>query len=159
RLARGVMVILLRVVGFGCDPRTVRTFRNERRDVGQGMRVRRVGLHKQRRRWEKGSRKNAPAYHDTRPLVRGATPMYTAAGSLLALALAADPDPQASKYFKITVVDEDTGRGVPLVELRTVNNITLYTDSNGVAAFHEPGLMDQTVFFHVKSHGYEYPKD
>src|SRR5439155_13100977 len=79
--------------------------------------------------------------------------------SLLALALGADTAPGPGKYFKITVVDEDTGRGVPLVELRTVNNITLDTDSNGVAAFHEPGLMDQTVFFHVKSHGYEFAKD
>src|SRR5262249_47777809 len=61
--------------------------------------------------------------------------------------------------FAITVVDEETGRGVPLVELQTVNNIRYYTDSNGVVAFDEPGLMNQTVFFHIKSHGYEFPKD
>src|SRR5436309_3721682 len=70
-----------------------------------------------------------------------------------------DSLPSAIKYFKITVVDEQTGRGVPLVDLETVNHIRHYTDSNGVVAFHEPGLMNQTVFFHVKSHGYEYPKD
>ena len=29
----------------------------------------------------------------------------------------------------------------------------------GIAAFEEPGLMDQPVFFHVRSHGYEFPKD
>jgi hypothetical protein len=62
-------------------------------------------------------------------------------------------------YFRITVVDEQTSRGVPLVELRTVNNISLWTDSNGIIAFNEPGLMDQEVYFHVNSHGYEYPKD
>jgi hypothetical protein len=67
--------------------------------------------------------------------------------------------PERSKYFTITVVDEQTGRGVPLVELRTVHNVHHYTDSNGVVAFHEPGLMDQKVFFHVQSHGYEFPKD
>src|SRR5262249_22515328 len=61
--------------------------------------------------------------------------------------------------FAITIVDEETGRGVPLVELQTVNNIRYYTDSNGVVAFDEPGLMNQTVFFHIKSHGYEFPKD
>jgi hypothetical protein len=61
--------------------------------------------------------------------------------------------------FVITVVDEQTGRGVPLVELKTVNEIRYVTDSAGVVAFDEPGLMGQTVFFHVKSHGYEYPKD
>ena len=62
-------------------------------------------------------------------------------------------------YFAIKVVDEQTGRGVPLVELETVNHITLITDSNGLIAFNEPGLMDQEVFFHVRSHGYEFRKD
>ena len=74
---------------------------------------------------------------------------------LLAALVAAEPD----KPFAITVVDSKTGRGVPLVELKTVHNVRLVTDSNGVAAFREPGLMDQTVFFHVSSHGYEFPKD
>jgi len=64
-----------------------------------------------------------------------------------------------SKPFRIQVIDEETGRGVPLVELQTVNNIRLFTDSNGIVAFDEPGLTDQTVFFHVKSHGYEFAKD
>ncbi len=63
------------------------------------------------------------------------------------------------KYFKIQVVDRQTGRGVPLVELRTTNNIRYFTDSNGIAAFYEPGLMDREVFFFVESHGYEFPKD
>ena len=62
-------------------------------------------------------------------------------------------------YFEINVVDEQTGRGVPLVELETTNHIRYVTDSNGRAAFLEPGLMDQQVFFHVRSHGYEYPAD
>src|ERR1043165_5532594 len=63
------------------------------------------------------------------------------------------------KPFRITVVDDQTGRGVPLVELRTVNNITFFTDSNGIVAFAEPGLMNKDVFFHVSSHGYEFPRD
>lgn len=65
----------------------------------------------------------------------------------------------ASPYFKIRVVDEATGRGVPLVELKTVNGIRLWTDSNGLVAFDEPGLMDREVFFHVRSHGYELKAD
>jgi hypothetical protein len=65
----------------------------------------------------------------------------------------------SSKYFKIQVVDRQTDRGVPLVELRTTNNIRYYTDSNGIVAFYEPGLMDREVFFFVESHGYEFPKD
>ena len=44
-------------------------------------------------------------------------------------------------YFKITVVDQETGRGVPLVELKTTNNVRYYTDSNGIIAFFEPALM------------------
>lgn len=67
--------------------------------------------------------------------------------------------PAAGDYFRITVVDQDTGRGVPMVELQTVNNIRFLTDSAGVVAFHEPGLMDRRVFFRVSSHGYEYAKD
>ena len=31
-------------------------------------------------------------------------------------------------------MDADTGRGVPLVELKTVNAETFYTDSNGIVA-------------------------
>src|SRR5690554_1097642 len=66
---------------------------------------------------------------------------------------------QASDYFRIHVVDAETGRGIPLVELKTVHAVRYYTDSNGLIAFNEPGLMDQTVYFHVRSHGYEYPAD
>jgi len=58
-------------------------------------------------------------------------------------------------YFKITVVDEETGRGVPLVELKTTGGVSYYTDSNGIVAFYEPSLMDSRVFFHIRSHGYE----
>lgn len=61
--------------------------------------------------------------------------------------------------FVIRVVDEQTGRGVPLVELRTTNEITYITDSAGVVAFDEPALLGEKVFFFVKSHGYEFPKD
>ncbi len=67
--------------------------------------------------------------------------------------------PQAREYFRITVVDEATGRGVPLMQLRTVNNIRYFTDSNGVIAFYEPGLMGESIFFHVEGHGYEFPAD
>jgi hypothetical protein len=65
----------------------------------------------------------------------------------------------ADGYFAIQVVDAATGRGVPLVELRTVNKATWWTDSNGIVAFDEPGLMDIDVFFHVRSPGYEVPED
>lgn len=79
--------------------------------------------------------------------------------SLLTVWLLVNGVPQTGDYFQIRVQDEQTGRGVPLVELRTVNNIRYYTDSAGVVAFYEPGLMNRTVFFHVDSHGYEFGKD
>jgi len=72
---------------------------------------------------------------------------------------AANPPDAARSPFRIQVVDDQTGRGVPLVELKTVNNISHWTDSNGLVAFNEPGLMDLEVFFYVTSHGYEFPRD
>lgn len=61
--------------------------------------------------------------------------------------------------FEIQVVDAETGRGVPLVELKMVNHLQFVTDSAGRIAFSEPGLWGETVFFHVRSHGYELKKD
>ena len=69
-------------------------------------------------------------------------------------AVAAGPDP-----FVIHVVDRETGRGVPLVELRTTNGIRIHTDNAGVVAFDEPGLLGREVFFHVSSDGYELEAD
>src|SRR5207248_11200116 len=44
-------------------------------------------------------------------------------------------------------------------ELQTTSSARYYTDSNGLVAFYEPGLMDRKVWFGVSSHGYEYPAD
>ena len=74
---------------------------------------------------------------------------------LAALAIA----PGKAEYAEIRVLDEQTKRGVPLVELKTVNGLHFVTDNAGRIAFREPGLMDRPVFFHVKSHGYEFPMD
>jgi hypothetical protein len=73
----------------------------------------------------------------------------------------ADPAdlPSPSLYFGIEVVDQDTLRGVPMVELLTTSGIRLYTDSNGLIAFYEPGLMNRKVWFAVSAHGYEFAAD
>ncbi len=63
------------------------------------------------------------------------------------------------RFFQIRVCDRATGRGVPLIRLTTTNHIAHVTDSAGVIAFHEPGLMGREVFFEVSGHGYTYPKD
>ena len=93
------------------------------------------------------------------PTYWGEHPQCLLTWVLLALAFPASGAQQPADYFKIVVVDRDTGRGVPLVELRTTNEVSYYTDSNGIVAFYEPGLMDQAVWFSIQSHGYEYPPD
>jgi hypothetical protein len=83
--------------------------------------------------------------------------LRVAAAALAACAVLLPQSPR--ERFVIQVVDEATGRGVPLVELKTVANVSSYTDSNGIVAFSEPGLMGQRIFFFIQSDGYEYPKD
>ena len=74
---------------------------------------------------------------------------------LVALTLAFGSD----EYFRITVVDSETGRGVPLVTLTTTNRISYVTDSAGLVAFRELGLMNERVFFSVEAHGYRHAED
>ncbi len=86
----------------------------------------------------------------------------TLAGLLTGPAVQAEDRPKKPELvhpYRIEVVDDETGRGVPLVDLRTVNAIRYVTDSNGIVAFDEPGLLGRKVFFHIQSHGYEFPKD
>jgi hypothetical protein len=77
----------------------------------------------------------------------------------LALAAALLTADLSARPFAIEVVDQDTGRGVPLVELETTNGIVSVTDSRGIVAFDEPGLLGQPVWFTIRSHGYEFPAD
>ncbi len=80
-------------------------------------------------------------------------------GFLLALASLIAVHAAAEEWFAIHVVDEVTGRGVPLVTLTTTNQIALVTDSAGWIAFQEPGLMGRKVFFSVSAPGYRVKKD
>ncbi len=66
---------------------------------------------------------------------------------------------EEADHFAIHVVDAATNRGVPLVELETIQHVKFVTDSNGWAVISEPDLLGRKVFFHVRSHGYEFPKD
>lgn len=76
------------------------------------------------------------------------------------LAAPGDVSPQPSVApFKIRIVDADTGRGVPLVELETVGHVRYYTDSAGVVAIDEPSLFGCDIYFFVRSHGYGFRKD
>ncbi len=78
---------------------------------------------------------------------------------LVLLCLTAFLSAAPEDYFVIRVIDEHTGRGVPLVTLKTTNHIALTTDSAGWIAFNEPGLMNRAVYFNVQGPGYTMPKD
>jgi hypothetical protein len=72
---------------------------------------------------------------------------------------AADLPSASQAYCGIHVVDDQTGRGVPMVELKTTSSVCYYTDSGGWVAFYEPGLMGRKVWFGISSHGYDFPAD
>jgi len=78
---------------------------------------------------------------------------------LFALACPLAQAPERPAPFGIQVVDAATGRGVPLVELRTVEGLHYVTDSAGWVAFDEPGLLGETNWFFVTSHGYRIEPD
>lgn len=63
----------------------------------------------------------------------------------------------AAPYW-VRVVDADTGRGVPLVELLTLNAVAFWTDSNGVAVIDDPAFEGHDVAFLIHSDGYEFPR-
>jgi hypothetical protein len=65
----------------------------------------------------------------------------------------------AGAPFRIDVVDDQTGRGVPLIELETVDRVRYHTDSGGIVAIDDPTLMGREVFFTVRGHGYEHKAD
>jgi hypothetical protein len=83
-----------------------------------------------------------------RRLRRCAAAVVLAAGSCFAAA-----------PFWVRIVDDQTARGVPLVELRTPNAVSYWTDSNGVAVIDDAAFEGRDVAFLIHSDGYEFPKD
>jgi hypothetical protein len=73
---------------------------------------------------------------------------------LLALALLPAVEP-----CRIEVVEQGSGWPVPLVELRTTNQVRFVTDNAGVIAFDLPELLGRETWFDVIGHGYEAAKD
>ncbi len=60
---------------------------------------------------------------------------------------------------RIEVVEKGSGWPVPLVELRTVNQVRFISDNAGVVAFDLPEMMGKEIWLTVSSHGYEAKKD
>src|SRR4051812_17667087 len=73
--------------------------------------------------------------------------------------IAADAAATRPAPFAIQIVDEQTGRGVPLVDLKTTSNVHFFTDSAGYAAIDDPAMLSRRVYFWISSHGYEYAAD
>jgi hypothetical protein len=67
--------------------------------------------------------------------------------------------PAELKPFGVRAVDSVTGRGIPMVELRSVSEWRGFTDSAGWLAIDDPVFEGAAVFFHVSSPGYEFPRD
>lgn len=65
----------------------------------------------------------------------------------------------AAQPCKIAIVDDENGWPVPLVELRTTNDIRFVSDNAGVIAMDDASLMDREVWFQVIGHGYEVQAD
>ena len=60
-----------------------------------------------------------------------------------------------TRYVSLQFVDSETGRGIPLVEIETTNRIRYVSDSAGRVAIEPGALGSDSIFFHVRSHGYE----
>lgn len=58
--------------------------------------------------------------------------------------------------FGIRVIDDATGRGIPLVILESSLSTQHVTDSNGWVAFDEPVAANHEIFFKPLSDGYEF---
>jgi hypothetical protein len=76
--------------------------------------------------------------------------------ALVLLAAGCALRPAHPAVFRITVLDAETGRGIPAVELRTTDGRSFYTDSAGAIALADPVLMDRSAFFQVLSFGYRF---
>jgi len=77
-------------------------------------------------------------------------------GCGVAIANAAEPKPLP---FAITVIDSQSKRGVPLIDLTTTSDVVYTTDSAGRVAFDDRDLLGQRVHFLVSGHGYQFKAD
>ena len=67
--------------------------------------------------------------------------------------------PSPCEPCRIEVVEKGSGWPVPLVELRTTNDVRLVTDNAGLIACDLPEVMGRETWFDVIGHGYEVPRD
>ena len=62
-------------------------------------------------------------------------------------------------FHRIQIVDSETSRGIPAIQLETTDKRIFLTDSAGVVAFCEPDLMDTITWFTITGYGYAFPSN
>lgn len=62
----------------------------------------------------------------------------------------------AKRPFVVRVVDDATGRSVPLVTIELAGSVRYVTDSAGIAALNEPSFSGSDVFAKITGPGYEF---
>ena len=67
--------------------------------------------------------------------------------------------PEKSPPFAIQIVDDLTGRPVPMVQLKTLNAISFYSDNAGYIGIKAPDLLGSKIYFELHSTGYSFPRD
>ena len=80
-----------------------------------------------------------------------------AALAVLTIGALAAPSPAhaAHAWFAFNARDATTNAPLGCVHLKTIHGVELVTDANGNAAFYEPGLMGQSVWFTITRQGYK----
>jgi hypothetical protein len=102
------------------------------------------------------SRENCQLSNKIEPMLNGVvSTMFTTRYIFLILliSLSAARIVAETPYW-VRVVDEETGRGVSLVQLTAHNSTSYWTDSSGIAVIEDPVLQNQDVQFEVRSDGY-----
>ncbi len=92
-----------------------------------------------------------------KPFSRRAIPV--AAFVTAALLMRQVPAEDTGAFCEIRIVDDETGRGVPLAALTTVNDVTFVTDNAGRIALPLADYDGRRVFFQIQAQGYDVPKD
>ncbi len=60
-----------------------------------------------------------------------------------------------AQLFTLQVVDSETGRGVPLVEMTPSGGATVVADSNGIFAIDDPAHLNRLLSMSLRSYGYQ----
>ncbi len=64
-----------------------------------------------------------------------------------------------SPYFELQIIDSMTGKGIPMTEVYRNGLVRFVTDSDGRVAINDPDLLNQKVYFDIKSDGYKPASD